>query len=214
MLCDEDKRYTAEQVLNHPWIVKLAPNSKSAISKLNIKQLENYKNSCNFKKFILTYLATRLKEKEIRELKDIFQEMDLNKDGTLNVEETKNGLIKLNKEKNINNDEIDLIFKGIDTNNSKKIEYTEFISAALEQNKFIKEEKLINLFKMLDKDGTGKISKDEIKKILNNEDIDEEELKQFIIKFDLNEDGEIDYYEFITCMDNINKDDNNQPYDS
>ena len=97
---------------------------------------------------------------------------------------------------------------------SKKIEYTEFISAALEQNKFIKEEKLINLFKMLDKDGTGKISKDEIKKILNNEDIDEEELKQFIIKFDLNEDGEIDDYEFITCMDNINKDDNNQPYDS
>ena len=49
---------------------------------------------------------------------------------------------------------------------------------------------------------------------LDDEDIDEEELKQFIIKFDLNEDGEIDYYEFITCMDNINKDDNNQPYDS
>ena len=214
MLCDEDKRYTAEQVLNHPWLVKLAPNSKSAISKLNVKQLENYKNSCNFKKFILTYLATRLKEKEIKELRDIFHEMDLNKDGTLNVEEIKNGLIKINKEKHMNNDEIDLIFKGIDTNNSKKIEYTEFISAALEQNKFMKEEKLINLFKMLDKDGTGKISKDEIKKILNNEDIDEEELKQFIIKFDLNEDGEIDYYEFITCMDNINKDDNNQPYDS
>ena len=214
MLCDEDKRYTAEQVLNHPWLVKLAPNSNNAISKLNLKQLENYKNSCNFKKFILTYLATRLKEKEIKELRDIFQEMDLNKDGTLNVEETKNGLIKINTKKNMNNDEIDLIFKGIDTNNSKKIEYTEFISAAFEQNKFKKEEKLINLFKMIDKDGTGKISKDEIKKILNNEDIDEEELKQFIIKFDLNEDGEIDYYEFITCMDNINKDDNNQPYDS
>ena len=66
----------------------------------------------------------------------------------------------------------------------------------------------------IDKDGTGKISKDEVKTILNNEDIDEEELKQFIAKFDLNEDGEIDYYELITCMDNIIKDDNDQPYDS
>ena len=205
MLCDENKRYTAEMVLNHPWLTKLAPNSKGSISHLNLKHLESYKNTCNFKKFILTYIATRLKEKEIRELEEMFSEMDINKDGTLNSDEIKKCLIKLNSEKNMNNDEIMQIFKGIDTNNSKRIEYTEFISAAIEKNEFLKEERLLDIFKASDKSATGKISKSDIKKVLNNEDIDEEDLKQFINKFDLNKDGEIDYDEFIENMREINK---------
>ena len=187
-------------VLNHPWIVKMAPNAKGAISKLNLKHLENYIHVSNFKKFILTYVATRLKEKEIKELKDMFYEMDVNKDGTLTFTEIKNCLIKLNSEKNINNEEIISLFKGIDTNKSRRIEYTEFISAAIEKNEFLKEEKLLDLFKTLDKDGSGKISKSDIKKVLNNEDIDENELNQFIVKFDLNGDGEIDYDEFLKMM--------------
>ena len=28
-------------VLKHPWVVKMAPNAKGAISKLNLKHLEN-----------------------------------------------------------------------------------------------------------------------------------------------------------------------------
>ena len=206
MLCDEDKRYTAEMVLNHPWLNKLAPNSKGAITKLNLKHLENYKNTSNFKKFILTYIASRLKEKEIKELKEMFYEMDTNKDGTLTVKEIKECLMKLNSEKQMNKNEILLLFKGIDTNNSRRIEYTEFISAAIEKNEYLKEERLLDIFKMLDKDQSGKISKDDIKKALNNEDIDEEDLKQFILKFDLDGDGEVDYNEFISNMSEIDKD--------
>ena len=76
----------------------------------------------------------------------------------------------------------------------------------MEQNLYCEEEKLINTFKLLDKDKSGKISKSDIKKVLNNEDIDEDELNQFILKFDLNGDGEIDYDEFISNMKEIDKD--------
>ena len=207
MLVDEDKRYSAEQVLNHPWLINTAPNSKGTVSKINIKQLENYKNSYNFKKFVLTYMATRLREKDIMELNKIFLEIDTNKDGTLSVDEIRKCLIKLNQEKNlkINNQEIEDIFKSIDVNNSKRIEYTEFITSMLEESTYCKEEKLIKIFRMLDKDGSGKISKDEIKKVLNNEKIREEDLKNFIKKFDLDEDGEINYYEFVKGMSDVNK---------
>ena len=207
MLCDEDKRYSAEQVLKHPWLVKMAPNRKGAVNKINIKHLENYKNNCNFKKFVLTYMATRLKEKEIQELKKMFLEIDVNKDGTLSVDEIKKCFIKLNKEQKlgINNKEIEDIFKSIDINNSKRIEYTEFITSMLEESAYCKEERLIEIFRMLDKDNSGKISKDEIKKALNDEKVIEEDLKNFIKIFDLDGDGQIDYYEFVAGMSDTNK---------
>ena len=68
-------------VLNHPWVAKMAPNAKGAISKLNLKHLENQVNVSNIKKFILIYVGHRLKEKEIKELKEMFFKIDINKDG-------------------------------------------------------------------------------------------------------------------------------------
>lgn len=99
--------------------------------------------------------------------------------------------------------EINKIFGGIDTNNSNKIEYSEFISALLEKKEFLKKEKLLESFRMLDKDDDGKISKEEIKKVLNNEDFNEKDLTELISKFDLDNDGLIDYDEFVTNMSNL-----------
>ena len=99
--------------------------------------------------------------------------------------------------------EINKIFSEIDTNNSNQIEYTEFISALIEKKEYLKEEKLLEIFKTLDKDGNGRISKDEIKKVLSGQDLDENDLKQFITKFDLDGDGLIDYFEFISNMNDL-----------
>ena len=208
MLCTEDKRYTAAEVLNHQWFSKMSPNLRSTVNKINITHLKNYKNNSNFKKFIISYMASRLDESEIKDLKKIFLDLDTNKDGTISLDELKQSFIKMNQKRSnrVTIKEINDIFKSIDLNNSKRIEYTEFISAMMEQNMYCEEEKLINTFKMIDKDGSGKISKDEIKKALNNEKIRDDEIKNFIDKFDLDGNGEIDYYEFVSCMNN-NKDD-------
>ena len=198
MLCDEEKRFSAEKVLNHPWLTKLSPNIKHTITLSSLNELKNYRNSNNFKRFILTCLANRLKEQDIKELKEIFLEMDKNKDGTLTPEEVKTSLKKFMEENEINK-----IFSEIDTNNSNQIEYTEFISALIEKKEYLKEEKLLEIFKTLDKDGNGRISKDEIKKVLSGQDLDENDLKQFITKFDLDGDGQIDYYEFVSNMNDL-----------
>ena len=208
MLCTEDKRYSAEQVLKHPWLSKMSPNLLCTVNKINLTHLKNYKNNSNFKKFIIFYMASRLDESEIKSLKKTFFDLDSNKDGTISIEELKQTLLKLNASKKSNKitvKEINDIFKSIDLDNSKRIDYTEFISAMMEQNMYCEEEKLINTFKMLDKDNSGKISKEEIKKALNNEKIREKELQNFIKKFDLDGNGEIDYFEFVSCM-NSDKD--------
>ena len=208
MLCIEDKRFNAEQVLNHIWLTKMSPNLRNTKNKINITHLKNYKNSSNFKKFIISYMASRLDESEIKNLKKNFYDLDINKDGTISLEELKQSFLNINKVRTNNKislKEINDIFKSIDLDNSKRIEYTEFISAMMEQNLYCEEEKLINTFKLLDKDGSGKISKDEIKKALGDKKLRDIEIKNFITKFDLDGNGEIDYYEFVSCM-NSDKD--------
>ena len=199
MICDPDKRYNAEMVLNHPWIEKNAPNSKGNLSKFNVQSMKNFGNLYKLTKYVLGFIASRADEGDIVNLRKIFEEMDTNKSGTLNINEIKSGIDKMEKAKEINDEEKENIIQKIDTDKSSKIEYNEFLAACLEQKVYLREENLLSAFMMLDFDGSGKISKSEIKKALNG-DIDNETLDKIIKDFDLDGDGEIDYKEFVEGM--------------
>jgi calcium-dependent protein kinase len=123
MLTDPSKRFTAQQVLEHTWVQHMAPNSKDCILKLNTDNMRKYQTTNKLQKAVLTFIASRLKEDEIKHLKEIFLTLDSNKDGCLSLEEIKNGITKL-KDNNINVEEI---FKSIDTDGSGVINYTGII---------------------------------------------------------------------------------------
>ena len=199
MLCDPDKRFTAQQVLQHNWIVKEAPNSKGNISNLNINTLKKYTEESKLKKAVLTFIASRLSDNEVKSLTEIFESLDTNKDGTLTLDEMKHGLQKLKNNKNFDID-VKNIFKGIDTDNSGRIDYTEFLASSINQKEFLRQERLNEAFMMLDKKGTGKISKEEIKKALKLDNVNEKTIELYIQKYDLNGDGNIDYNEFLNMM--------------
>ena len=204
MICDADKRYNAEMILNHPWIEKNAPNSKGNLAKFNVHKLESFGNLYKLTKYVIGYVASRTDDADITNLKKIFEEIDTNKSGTLDINEIKNSIDKMEKEKEINEEEKETIINNIDTDKSSKIEYHEFLAACLEQKIYLREENLLSAFMMLDLDGSGKISKAEIKQALNK-DIDNETLDRIIKDFDLDGDGEIDYKEFVAGMQNCYK---------
>ena len=198
MLCDPHKRYTAQQVLDDPWIAQLAPNSKGLLENVNIESLKRYKNENKLKKAVLTYIASRLKDSEVKNLKEIFTQLDKNQDGCVTLEEMKEGFSQLGI-KDVDLD-IEGIFKSIDTDKSGKIDYTEFIAASMDRRLYMREERLGEAFSMLDRDGSGKISKDEIKKALKLDNLDNATFDKYIIEYDLDGDGEIDYNEFLNMM--------------
>jgi len=96
-----------------------------------------------------------------------------------------------------------LVLSSIDTDQSGQINYTEFIAATMEKSVYLKEEKLWACFKMFDKDGSGKISAEELKEALGTDETYKHDMtywEQMIKEADLNGDGEIDYNEFIKMM--------------
>ena len=64
--------------------------------------------------------------------------------------------------------EINSILSQIDTDNSGTINYTEFIASCMEQALFQKEENIRMVFKMMDINQDGKITKQELASIFTS----------------------------------------------
>ena len=198
MCCPPEKRLNAEEVLNESWVKdNTLDSSKNTIPK-NINGFKEYARSNKFRKAVLTYIASRLSEKEIKTIKEIFQRIDTDNDGKLTLEEMKKAFSSGDLKMEFNED----IFKQIDTDKSGKIEYTEFISASLDKNIYMNEQKLRDAFNLFDTDKNGKISASEIERVLKL-GINSKEIEDIMVKNDINKDGEIDYKEFMHMMGDI-----------
>ena len=65
MLCNVSDRLNAQQVLNHVWIKKNAPNTEGFIDEVYKKNIKNYFNFNKLKKFIINFISSRLNDNEI-----------------------------------------------------------------------------------------------------------------------------------------------------
>ena len=102
---------------------------------------------------VLTFIAARINDDEVKHLKDIFKAFDSNNDGTISYVELEEGIKKLHC-KNISDNDIETIFTSLDTDRSGSIDYTQFLAASLD-------EKIDELIKKIDKNGDGEIDYNE-----------------------------------------------------
>jgi len=92
----------------------------------------------------------------------------------------------------------------MDTNGSKRINYSEFIAASVDKKFFANQEKLLEVFESLDTTKDGKISFNEFKSVIqsnkNFRDDSFDILKKEFETVDLNKDGTLDYEEFVQII--------------
>ncbi len=198
MIAPEKQRYNAKQVLSHPWLTNAY---KYNLNNLNFDPIffKDYAKSTLIKKIALIFIASRLDENEIVNLKNIFAAFDKHKKGQILYEELKQGLVQL-KSNNINEKQIQDLFKNIDVDKNGKIDYTEFLAATLQKQNYLKIERLYEAFCLFDKDNSGKITKDELMKVLKVDKNQEKEIEKIIKEADKDEDGVINYKEFLELM--------------
>ena len=201
MLLPEKDRLSASQVLQHPWF-NLIKSEKIPLKNLNFggnNFFKDYKESNQLKKIVLLYIASKLEEKEILDLQNLFKAFDKDDNGQIDIKEFEQGLMELNLKEN-NKEDIKKYFNEIDADRNGKIDYTEFIAATLQKKLFMKKEILFDAFSALDTDKDCKITKEELIKILKLRPQEDQLAAKLIELADKNGDGVIDYKEFLEMM--------------
>ena len=200
MLVKEDERYSAGDVLNHPWIKKekIFPNN----TEVSEKRFKLYQKMDNFEKKIIMFIASRLNENEINNIKNFFVAFDNNDDGRISFDEFFSGIQTIS-DKKIEKEEIQQIFNNIDTNEDGTIEYTEFIASCLDKDLYLKKEKLREVFEAFDKKKTGQIFLDDIKSVLELDENSSVKCEMLFNKMDKDKDKKIDFDEFIKMISKI-----------
>ena len=164
---DVDKRMSAAEAYDHPWIQKQWEKEEKALTiPPDVPDsIMDFMNSVNFKKTTLTFLASRIPEDQIESLRKAFIKIDKNGDGVLSKQELVEGVSQV-PNCNIREEDWDLVIQLMDSNNNGNIDYTEFIAGCMQSYVYLKENNLKNAFEYFDKDGNGTITLDELKESL------------------------------------------------
>ena len=84
---DVNLRYSAADAYNHPWIQSIHDHMDVHIASDAFENMKNFIDAVNFKKATLIYLAAKLPEGYIEELRQLFIMVDLNGDGRITQDE-------------------------------------------------------------------------------------------------------------------------------
>jgi len=200
---DVKERYTAEKTLDHPWIKEHAPKAKDIpLQGRQLVNLRTFRNQNKFKKVALNVIAQQLQEDQIKGLRDLFLSLDKNGDGCLTLEELKTGIGRSGL-KEIPPD-LQEIMKGIDADGSGQVDYTEFLAATMDSKMHQQEDLCWSAFRVFDRDASGAISREELKQVLVDPNVQEAlghaVVEDVMRECDSNGDDQIDFEEFMKMM--------------
>ncbi|GKV39722.1 hypothetical protein SLEP1_g47448 [Rubroshorea leprosula] len=195
---DPRRRLTAYEVLCHPWVQIDGVAPDKPLDSAVISRMKQFSAMNKLKKMALIVIAESLSEDEIAGLKELFKMIDTDNSGQITFEELKAGLKRVGA--NLKESEIYDLMHAADIDNSGTIDYGEFIAATLHLNKIDREDRLFAAFNYFDKDGSGYITPDELQQACEEFGIKDVPLEDMIREVDQDNDGYIDYNEFVAMM--------------
>ncbi|XP_072971460.1 calcium-dependent protein kinase 27-like [Typha angustifolia] len=196
------KRLTAHEVLCHPWLQNGGMAPDKPLDSAVLSRLKQFSAMNKLKKMALRVIAENLSDEEIAGLKEMFKMIDTDNSGQITFEELKAGLERVGA--SLQESEIYALMQAADIDNSGTIDYGEFVAATLHLNKTEREDHIVAAFSYFDKDGSGYITVDELQQACDEFGIEDILLEDIIREVDQDNDGRIDYNEFVAMMQNSN----------
>lgn len=112
-------------------------------------------------------IGLRTSSDQLKDLKDMFIELDTTKDGFLSPQELKQGMHDVVGSLRAGNETITQLMDELDVNNDGRIDFQEFLTAAIDKERVLHKENLEAAFKVFDADGNGSISADELRAVFD-----------------------------------------------
>lgn len=190
---DPTKRYTIEQALAHPWVKgDAAPDAK--MDKMVLQSMKGFTARNKFKREALRMIASTLGAADVANLRKVFHEMDSDHTGSLSFSELADAVARLGME----DCDVRELMDSIDIDGDGTINYEEFLVATAERQLVNNQNNIWWAFCEYDADGNGKISEEELQKVMKHES--PETVRKYIDEYDIDKDGMIDYEEFMRMV--------------
>ena len=200
---DPNNRPSAEEALNNHWLMAMINRGKAKLSDYIISNLIRFRTTLGLQKATVSFLANQISiNEEIKKLKEEFDKIDVNKDGEISKDELIQCLetIYPSQEAKIRAENI---FKEIDFNNDGSINFSEFLTVNIQKEKLLNEETLQKTFNLLDLDGNGFITLDELKESMPIEITSKLEWRELIEEVDKDGDNQMSFEEFKEMMQKL-----------
>ncbi|NWV03593.1 CALMS protein, partial [Ptilonorhynchus violaceus] len=146
-------------------------------------------------------MAERLSEEKIAEFKEAFSLFDRDGDGSISTKEL--GTVMRSLGQNPSEAELRDMVAEVDADGGGTVDFAEFLSLmARKMREADGEEEIREAFRVFDKDGNGYISAAELRHVMTNlgEKLTDEEVDEMIKEADGNNDGQVNYEEFVRMM--------------
>jgi calcium-dependent protein kinase len=162
----EGKRLTLKGLLDHPWMKNGEADSSTELVQ-SMQGLKEFVSSTRLRKLLLSYFAYQMSDSMLDSLAKTFRSCDKNNDGYLSLEEVTSALADCPPEMMSG---LEPVLKELKENPGWRLNYTEFTASSAEVRRLVKDEHRLELFRRMDRDDSGRLTKDEIREFLSQDE--------------------------------------------
>ncbi|XP_074560876.1 calcium-dependent protein kinase 18-like [Curcuma longa] len=165
---DPRVRLTAAQALSHPWVREGGSASEIPLDISVLSNMRQFVKYSRLKQFALRAIASTLDEHELADLRDQFQLIDIDKSGSISLEEMRQALAK-DVPWRLRGPRVLEILQAIDSNTDGLVDFTEFVAATLHVHQMEEHDsekwrvRCKAAFDKFDMDGDGYITPEELR---------------------------------------------------
>ncbi|CAE7197445.1 CPK2 [Symbiodinium natans] len=199
-----ENRCSVADALRHEWLKVQVEMPSAQIMEGIVNTMIQFQSLNLMQKAALTALAWRASDEDTQHLRQIFECLDRDGNGHMTIGELRGAFAEVGVTLPGG-----LSLCGVGTDGNDTIEYTEFLAAALDKKKVLKEDVVWEAFKIFDADGSGTVTKAELCKLLTSgrtsdkskQEKESKAIEAFLDSYDTSGDGVVDFDEFMGMLD-------------
>ncbi|CAG9316029.1 unnamed protein product [Blepharisma stoltei] len=196
-------RITISQALKHEWLNSFSADMSARINLEVFNSIKSFKTPSKLWREAMKVLVRNLSEDQLGDLHAAFDEIDISKTGFVTPQDIVQAMKRNGYD--VAADEFDLIIRGMSYLGKGKLNYTQFLIAAMDRRRFLDEESLWAIFQHFDIENKGRITVKNLKYALQKAGcfISDDDFNDIIEEFKLQVNEYMDFSQFkeiMTCF--------------